>query len=1097
MKTRLIILGVLLAIFMILYASEDPSETTGYDQKKQELDQLAQRFKADTGFKGEIESYPEQMRLARFTGNFDDINMTNVRDSVAFRQVCNSIINKLLPYIGAESEQLVPERINVDSNQIDTRFYQIVNGYKVESGGYLNIYYLFEQKRFGILNVTLDIPQQPVGKIITDEEAKSIVVTHHRNKFNVPKKVWGQFITIDLKYSNIGVTDYKLMYLVTLDDITYYVDANTGMIYGTNSFVDNLASSVLVRGKVYYPCITSLTPIVYSDSLAMQGIEVVFNNRHDNTNEYGYVTFPDSTLSSYKVLLSNESFTISDYTDSLTTISSSEYSHPYNIYETLLGDSCIVNGIETLCYAPNIYEHADAQIVFQKKINTSYNANMRVITNYNLSNPNISGQISYSSNIIRIRNGIIPNYIKHEFGHHFVWDALSTTFAPQSELKAMDESFAHYLSCASVSWAQLIYPNGGNPLMYNLSLPAPIDIWISNIGLINESKYGCYLCGLNIASAWWTLRDNSAFGPNPRPGVKAFDDLLVKTLTEDTDTSEPFRYKPRYFYNLLMQRTADPLHSDNLTVKQQAIADAYNSRGLHFYPKVESYSGGNKGRNIYTLNDSVHVSVSNCPQNTRINIYVIKHDEYTYVDGAPISSLNDCLASGFTPITSVTTDEFGKWSGPLWTASEVGNYDIIVDVGDPDTSNNPGAPNGIIHYAFSGANVMDGFDGRINAGFTVVDKGIDVVMALDVSGSMTNLSDELKSCVQRFISAMVPGDNINVFGFNEYTYPVLPTSNQQLYPITTDNQSSIIADLDSTIINPVSFTDLYVPYDYGYHCYNDSLYRKKGMILLSDGVHNPSSGNAHTMGNVVNCIHTYYNPRNIACYTMRFGNESYGAQNTSYIAVAGHGVTYYVPSLQNMDMIISRLLGWLRGNPPSYDKSASIPPNTTHTIQFSVDDSASRLYTTLICNSSASTADIACILHSPTGLVYNQPTIINNHTLKFNITYPECGVWEACISNNSASMHDYSLVSELDSDIQIAMDEIPPFISANTPLLVKVAISDYISPVQDAVLNVILTKGTWQHNETLFDDGNHNDGIAGVLSPECWCKFQLIVSLFV
>jgi len=234
-KLRLVILGVLLAMCMILYAGEDPSETIGYDQKKQELDQLAQRFKADTGFKGEIETYPEQMRLARFTGNFTDIDMTNVRDSVAFRQVCNSIINKLLPYIGAKGEQLVPSRINVDTDQISTRFYQMVNGYKVESGGYLNVYYLFEQKRFGILNVTEDIPQQPVGKIISEEEAFKIARTEfEKTDFcNADTPPWRSRKSILYRNRVIDGTPepYRLYWKIAFQGLIYYVDAITSEFY--------------------------------------------------------------------------------------------------------------------------------------------------------------------------------------------------------------------------------------------------------------------------------------------------------------------------------------------------------------------------------------------------------------------------------------------------------------------------------------------------------------------------------------------------------------------------------------------------------------------------------------------------------------------------------------------------------------------------------------------------------------------------------------------------------------------------------------------------------------------------------------------------
>ena len=183
-----------------------------------------------------------------------------------------------------------------------------------------------------------------------------------------------------------------------------------------------------------------------------------------------------------------------------------------------------------------------------------------------------------------------------------------------------------------------------------------------------------------------------------------------------------------------MQRTADPLHPDSLTTKQQVIAEAYNSRGLKFYPKVESVSSIGSKKNIFGLNEPVRVKVSNCPQNTRINVYVIKHGEYTIADGDTVASLAAHYASGFTPVVTATTDPSGEWTSPtpIWTTpavadSAVGEYDIIVDIGSPTT------PDGRIHYAFSGANVMDGFDDRTEPGFQVVDNGIDVVMVQDTS----------------------------------------------------------------------------------------------------------------------------------------------------------------------------------------------------------------------------------------------------------------------------------------------------------------------------------------------------------------------------
>ncbi|HNQ43108.1 MAG TPA: FlgD immunoglobulin-like domain containing protein [Candidatus Cloacimonadota bacterium] len=48
----------------------------------------------------------------------------------------------------------------------------------------------------------------------------------------------------------------------------------------------------------------------------------------------------------------------------------------------------------------------------------------------------------------------------------------------------------------------------------------------------------------------------------------------------------------------------------------------------------------------------------------------------------------------------------------------------------------------------------------------------------------------------------------------------------------------------------------------------------------------------------------------------------------------------------------------------------------------------------------------------------------------------------------------------------------------------QVSVSDYHAPISSAVVNAILSRGTWQHSANLYDDGNHNDGIAGDGVPD-------------
>ena len=196
-------------------------------------------------------------------------------------------------------------------------------------------------------------------------------------------------------------------------------------------------------------------------------------------------------------------------------------------------------------------------------------------------------------------------------------------------------------------------------------------------------------------------------------------------VKEDIPLNATYRYKPRYFYNILMKRVDDDTTAYPLNPKQVAIQKAYTSRGFNFYPRVQSYSLAQKPRNCFSAGNQVHVNITEAPQNTPFKVYVIRHGDYIYTNGASVSTLNNHLASDFTPIRE-STDADGRWSGLIWTIptiteNAIGEYDIIVDFGSPD------GPDGLIHYAFNAADVRDGFDGLNGPGFTVYDNGIDVV----------------------------------------------------------------------------------------------------------------------------------------------------------------------------------------------------------------------------------------------------------------------------------------------------------------------------------------------------------------------------------
>ncbi|HQM17507.1 MAG TPA: vWA domain-containing protein [Candidatus Cloacimonas sp.] len=603
------------------------------------------------------------------------------------------------------------------------------------------------------------------------------------------------------------------------------------------------------------------------------------------------------------------------------------------------------------------------------------------------------GKYFPGDSVIKINHetGMFCSSICHEMTHALVYNQLDLNFfSPfppnlQNEILygGMDEAFSFYYPCAYRDDATYRYPTLTIELadrltvisVYNNSNYTPPNT------TLDESFYSYYGCREPIGSAWWEIRN--------RLGDNYFNHFLVNTLIDNVSPTDSLRYKPRYFYNALMR---------NSTPSNQLVIDkAYSDRGLYFTPQVISAGVSNppdgRDKNMFRIGDPVHVKVTNCPQNTPLTVYIVEDQDYS--DGMNISALNAiiCQVSG-------TSDNDGVWysSSPVMTASAVGDYDILVDIGN----------NGMLHFAYIRANVRDGFDGLNGPGFTIYDDGIDVVLALDISGSMGDECINLQRLTRRFISAMLPGDKINIFGFNEGTPPnwnggyinFSPTPTAQLYSITSSNQNSFINSVG--VPSAGGNTDLLVPFTYGYNRFGTPTERKKGMVLLSDGEHNPTIdpenphnhyySNLHTMNNVSTSIYSNYNPRGIECYTMRFGNNYIGIVNMNNIASWGHGIAYQVPYLSNMSLIVSRLINRLRGNPPSYENNHSIPPNSNQTFQIEVDDLADNLRTTLIWNTSVNLSDNLFTLTSPSGIIYNQPECLGFTTQKYIIDAPESGI---------------------------------------------------------------------------------------------------------
>ena len=933
MKTRAIVTLLLLAICTAIYASEDITDPELYWRKTQEMNQMAERFKEDTGFEGQISYGYKRMRLGSFEGSFSDIPFTADADTTAFREACERIVEKLLPYSPSNRMQLSMCRIGSQLNGYTTDYMQQVNGYRLEGSGFIMITYEAGRNHFSIGDNTVDLPKGDSVPVLKYEDAVRI---YDQNVVydEVFKRIQKGSPFLRLKFCNINWADpnkkpeYRLCWTGTLTK-TIYIDAVTGKVHLVfDNRMDDSSIHVQAVVKLDSDNNGSMdSTIVHLDSTLVVAV-CDGNLKMKVTDENGNIEFQGNVITEIQAFLS------SDY--NITAIDSSGLT---------INDNSLKEDLPNLTFnytningnPSNQYYHA---IRFREKLkrlmaicnSQCYNDSTCTALNIKAGQQlpeDVNGEYTPSQpGLIRISadNGNFSSTLCHEMTHDMVYRSLENHYFRNSYTSvlcgATDEAFSSYFPC--------MYRD--NPYyrssLYTKDLRDPA-LTVASVHIsqypsttINEDLYARYHMRFPLASAWWSLRNRTHFPDLNDNNFNAVDTLLVGALgivKRDLDDNASYRYKPRYFYNILMKRVDDDVSPYPLNPKQVAIKEAYESRGFHFYPKVESYSLAQKPRNSFSAGNQVHVNITEAPQNTPFKVYVIRHGDYTYTNGASVSTLNDHLASEFTPIEE-GTDADGRWSGLIWTIptiteNAIGDYDIIVDFGSPEGSD------GLIHYAFNAADVMDGFDGLFGPGFTVYDNGIDVVLAIDLSGSMASELANLQMLTKKFIGAMIPGDKINIFGFSENAsnWPagfinLPPTSTAELFPITVSNQPTMINSVG--LPSAIGATDLYVPFFNGYGRFGSPTDRKKGMVLLSDGLHDPTDGNSHNMSHVSNSIYANYNPRDIKCYTMRFNDESVGAENMRNIAFYGHGAAYQVSELSGMSLIVSRLLNRLRGTPP-------------------------------------------------------------------------------------------------------------------------------------------------------------------------------------
>lgn len=1094
-------------IFIILLLGISSANADGYTaeeaehwEKVNQMDQLAERFKVETGFTGDINPNGALSHLGGFRGKFNDIPFSASTDTTAFRHACDRIIDKLLPYTLATRNQLSRSRIIKSSSKFETEYYQTVDGYKVENGGLILISYDVGRYRFSISNGTVELPETIKINYIR-EEATNKAVRYHKSKCNQPDHQLIPYVIEDMRFFNSDGSGYALKYIIYIGDFVYYVDASTGRLDWDNVIGDNL-STFTIKGKVYSPLDNSIPPSVVSDSLTLSQIEVKVNGIIDHTNDAGEVGFPDSTIQTFLVNMKCGEFYLTDYSDSLKVYYSDqreEYIPGSNNYTTVIGDSCKIGTTSKLCYAPNTYWHAKDHVTQLRNLSSRYNINnAKIVTNFNFSSPSLAGQITYNPLAIRIRTGLHQSIIRHELSHHFTYKVLGENhFNTNNEQgKAMSESFANYLSCSTVPTAIMILPSGANYIATSLQNNLHISAW--NLGMINEDAYNRYMYGFNLASAWWGLRSNNTDFPSDgqKDGV---DTLLVAALEVVRTgivehTNDTYRYKPRYFYNILMSRVEDDNIPWSLNNKQVAINNAYNSRGFHFYPEVMSVASAdtlNHGvRETYNVLDSIYVHVKNCPQNTKVRVFVVQDRSYETVGTNGISIPPAYVVDGNPVSIEKTTNDKGEWTGsiPFSNMLPQGDYDIIVDVGGPS------APDNMLHLVFAKDNIIDGVDGLSGEGFTKIGFG-DMVVALDLSSSMQDYATHLGKTVTALVQSMIPGERINAFGFTEGTASMNWIDNGFVDLIgDSDNYFVTKEQIDTTAISSLlnsevieGNTDLVLPFHYGDLRLSSPgvIGNRKNIILLSDGVHfvTPTHvdfpeypGNwTHTIGFVDTLITSVVVPDSIRCFTICYGDDPIGENNMRRFATLGNGALYHVEQLGDMKLILNQLLCSIRGTAAVVNSIKGIEPGIAQLHEIMVEPQASELRIVVIGKADTGGGAISYTLVSPSGVLFSPA----ENAGVCEIRNPESGIWIARVTNNTSSTSSYSILGDTRSDINLAVTPPPVSHPIDKPLLISASLKNYCTPITNSSVTARLTKDNWLIETPMYDDGNHQDGEAG------------------
>ncbi len=209
------ILGLLIVISLL---GTPYGQSENYDREKAILKERTTRFKIDTGFEGDVTFNQQYVKCSYIRGNFKGVEVTAPQDTTLMKQVFGQIVSRLVNHISAREEDLLMGKIVSTDLRTSVRLTQMVNGYGIEPGGWLNISYMKDLKLFSVINNTLDISSSIVVPTVSIDRAKQIyqelaLQDDKNHSQTIPPSIRLKYFNIN--YYNKGAEpDYRLCWII-------------------------------------------------------------------------------------------------------------------------------------------------------------------------------------------------------------------------------------------------------------------------------------------------------------------------------------------------------------------------------------------------------------------------------------------------------------------------------------------------------------------------------------------------------------------------------------------------------------------------------------------------------------------------------------------------------------------------------------------------------------------------------------------------------------------------------------------------------------------------------------------------------------------